>query len=266
MKQINYLFATIAMIIATTFSASSQSNKQLLTEFAKGLDDGFKMEMDKPEWKGLMTKAECVYDGYDIVVTTEYTYTLQNTTQENIDIIKDNLSAENLKILQVRSFSTILDQNPQIKEWLINIMRSSNCCIVYDIDYHFINDTQHITLRLTPDDLSGNTISKDDLITMILENYRKAVSMEIGKNGVVDSKVEYDGSNLVMTYVLDYDKEVIDELPAVGIREGFISEVKSNPVLLSEMRQLKINNIDLILVYIGKNGGAKTVHIDSNQF
>ena len=266
MKQINYLFATIAMIIATTFSANAQSNQQFLTEFAKGIDVGLKMEMDKPEWKGLMTKAECVYDGNDIVITTEYTYTLQNSTQEYIDMIKDNLSAENLKISQAQSLSTTLDLNPQIKELLIDIMRSSNCCILYDIDYHFINDTQHITIRLTPDDISGNTISKDDLINMLLENYRKGLSMEIGKNGIVDGKVEYDGSNLVVSYVLDYDKEVIDELPAVEMRESYVSEVKSDPGSLSEMRQLKVNNIDLILVYIGKNGGVKTIHIDTNQF
>lgn len=266
MKQINHLFATLAIIIATTLSASAQSNQQLLSDLAKGIDMGLKTEMDKPEWKGLLTKAECVYNGNDIVTTMEYTFTLQNSTQENINMIRDNLSTENLKIAQVQNLSTTLDANPQVKELLIDLMRSSNCCWVYNIDYIFPTDTQHMTVRLTVDDISGNTISKDDLINVILENYRKAISMEIGKNGVVGGEVGYDGSNMVLSYVVDYDKEIIDELPVAEMRDIFVSEMRSNAISLSEMRQLKLYNIDIILIYTGVNGGVKSVFIDTDQF
>lgn len=266
MKQINHLFATLAIIIATTFSANAQSSQQLLTELAKGLDLGLKMEMDNPEWSSIMTKAECVYDGNDIVVTLEYTYTLQNTTQEHIDLIKDNISAENLKIAQAQNLSTTLDQNPEIKELLIDAMRDSNCDFVYDMNYVLPTGAQQIIVRLTADDISGNTISKDDLINMMLESYRNGLSKEIGKNGIVDGKVEYDGSNLVMTYVIDFDKDIINELPASEIKDAFVSEMKSNTLSISEMRQLKINNIDIIVVYTGVNGGVKSVFIDSDQF
>ena len=266
MKQINYLFATLAILIATTFSANAQYDSQILYEFAKGLKLGIDAEMHKPEWKGIMTKAECVYNGDDIVISMEYTYTLQNTTQENIDIIRANISSESMKTIQAQSISSALGQNPQVKQLIIDILRRNNCCLVYNIDYIFPTDTQHIDIRLTADDISGKTVSKEDLINLLMQNYTSAFKGEIGKNGIVDGKVEYDGSNLVITYVLDYDKDVIDALPAAEMRDAYISEMKSDPISLSEMRQLKVNNIDIILVYTGVNGGVKTIYVDSEQF
>lgn len=266
MKQINYFLATLAMVIATTFSAYAQYDSQILSEFAKGLELGIKTEMNKSEWKGIMTKAECVYNGDDIVISMEYTYTLQNTTQEYMDMIRGSISSEEMKTVQAQSISSALGANPQVKQLIVDILRRNNCCFVYNIDYIFPTDTQHIDIRLTADDISGKTVTKEDLINLLTQNYTSALKGEIGKNGIVDGKVEYDGSNLVITYVLDYDKDVIDAFPVAEMRDAYISEVKSNPISLSEMRQLNVNNIDIILVYTGVNGGVKTIYIDSDQF
>ena len=87
MKHLNHIFTTLVIIMATAFSVNAQSDKEILESLAEGLEIGLKQEMNNASMKGIMTGGNCEYNGQDLVLTLEYTFTLENTTQENINLM-----------------------------------------------------------------------------------------------------------------------------------------------------------------------------------
>lgn len=85
---------------------------------------------------------------------------------------------------------------------IINLLKNNDCNLVTNIYYNFPSETKHVTITLTADDLGGKTISKQDFIDMYVSSNRTTIKSEIGKNGVVDANVEYDGTNIIIKTVL----------------------------------------------------------------
>ena len=115
MKYLNHIFTTLVIIMTTAFSANAQSDKEILKSLAEGLELGLKQEMNNASMKGIMTGGNCEYNGQDLVLTLEYTFTLDNTTQENINLMISNFSTESIKLSQSRytSYLSIMeDSNP----------------------------------------------------------------------------------------------------------------------------------------------------------
>jgi hypothetical protein len=83
---------------------------------------------------------------------------------------------------------------------------------------------------------------------------------------VVDGRVEFNGRDIVLTYVLNIDKEMVENMDVDLIEKLFVEQMKSDAISLAEMRQFKLNYIDFVMVYEGINGGRKEVTIDSSQF
>jgi hypothetical protein len=109
-------------------------------------------------------------------------------------------------------------------------------------------------------------VSKEEFIELMLKNYNKALKIEIENGRVVDGRVEFNGRDIVLTYVLNIDKEMVENMDVDLIEKIFVEQMKSDAISLAEMRQFKLNDIDFVMVYEGINGGRKEVTIDSSQF
>ena len=92
------------------------------------------------------------------------------------------------------------------------------------------------------------------------------LKIEIENGRVVDGRVEFNGRDIVLTYVLNIDKETIEKMDVNLIKKLFVEQMKSDAISLAEMRQFKLNDIDFVLAYEGINGGRKEITIDSSQF
>ena len=268
MKYLNHILTTLAIILATSFSVNAQSDKEILNSLAEGLEVGIKQEMNNATWKGIMTGANCEYNGQDIVLTMEYSFTLDNTSQENIDLVLRNFSTESIKLTQSHSLSTVFDSMLQkdVKDMILNILKQNNCRLVYNIYYNFPTTTKHCNFAITADEIDNKDVSKEDFIELMLQNYRKTMKVEIENGHVVDGSVEFNGRDVVHTYVLNVDKETIENMDVNLIKKLFVEQMKSDAISLAEMHQFKFNNIDFLLVYAGVNGGRKEIFIDSDQF
>ena len=123
MKHLNHIFTTLVIIMATAFSVNAQSDKEILESLAEGLEIGLKQEMNNASMKGIMTGGNCEYNGQDLVLTLEYTFTLDNTTQENINLMISSFSTESIKLTQSRNLSVTFDTMLQkdVKDMIINI-------------------------------------------------------------------------------------------------------------------------------------------------
>ncbi|MEE1365523.1 MAG: hypothetical protein UHE93_02430, partial [Muribaculaceae bacterium] len=121
--------------MATAFSVNAQSDKEILESLAEGLEIGLKQEMNNASMKGIMTGGNCEYNGQDLVLTLEYTFTLENTTQENINLMISNFSTESIKLSQSRNLSVTFDTMLQkdAKDMIINTLKRNNCRLVYNI-------------------------------------------------------------------------------------------------------------------------------------
>ena len=128
MKHLNHIFTTLVIIMATAFSVNAQSDKEILESLAEGLEIGLKQEMNNASMKGIMTGGNCEYNGQDLVLTLEYTFTLDNTTQENINLMISNFSTESIKLSQSRNLSVTFDTMLQkdAKDMIINILKRNN--------------------------------------------------------------------------------------------------------------------------------------------
>lgn len=254
--------------MTTAFSANAQSDKEILESLAEGLEIGLKQEMNNASMKGIMTGANCEYNGQDLVLTMEYTFTLDNTTQENIDLMLSNFSAESIKLTQSRNLSVTFDTMLQkdVKDMIINILKQNNCRLVYNIYYNFPTTTKHCNFTITADEIDKKDVSKEEFIELMLQNYNKALKIEIENGRAVDGRVEFNGRDVVLTYVLNVDKETVENMDVNLIKKLFVEQMKSDAISLSEMRQFKLNDIDFVMVYEGVNGGRKEVLIDSSQF
>ena len=256
MKHLNHIFTTLVIIMATAFSVNAQSDKEILESLAEGLEIGLKQEMNNASMKGIMTGGNCEYNGQDLVLTLEYTFTLDNTTQENIKLSQ----SRNLSV----SFDTMLQKDD--KDLIINILKRNNCRLVYNIYYNFPTTTKHCNFAITADEIDKKDVSKEDFIDLMLKNYNKALKIEIENGRVVDGRVEFNGRDIVLTYVLNIDKETVENMDVDLIKKLFVEQMKSDAISLAEMRQFKLNDIDFVMVYEGINGGRKEVLIDSSQF
>lgn len=268
MKHLNHIFTTLVIIMATAFSVNAQSDKEILESLAEGLEIGLKQEMNNASMKGIMTGGNCEYNGQDLVLTLEYTFTLDNTTQENIDLMLSNFSAESIKLTQSRNLSVTFDTMLQkdVKDMFINILKQNNCRLVYNIYYNFPTTTKHCNFTITADEIDKKDVSKEEFIELMLQNYNKALKIEIENGRAVDGSVEFNGRDVVLTYVLNVDKETVENMDVNLIKKLFVEQMKSDAISLSEMRQFKLNDIDFVMVYEGINGGRKEVTIDSSQF
>ena len=65
MKYLNHIFTALVIIMTTAFSANAQSDKEILKSLAEGLELGLKQEMNNASMKGIMTGANCEYNGQD---------------------------------------------------------------------------------------------------------------------------------------------------------------------------------------------------------
>ena len=92
------------------------------------------------------------------------------------------------------------------------------------------------------------------------------MKIEIENNRALDGSVEFNGRDVVLTYVLNVDKETIENMDGNLIKKLFVEQMKSDAISLAEMRQFKLNNIDFVMVYAGVNGGRKEILIDSDLF
>lgn len=268
MKYLNYIFTTLVIIMATAFSVNAQSDKVILESLAEGLDIGLKQEMNNATWKGIMTGANCEYNGQDILLTMEYTFTLDNTSQENIDLMLSNFNTESIKLSQSHNLSVTFDTMLQkdVKDMIVNILKQNNCRLVYNIYYNFPTTTKHCNFAITADEIDKKDVSKEEFIELMLQNYRKALKIEIENNRALDGSVEFNGRDVVLTYVLNVDKETIENMDGNLIKKLFVEQMKSDAISLAEMRQFKLNNIDFVMVYAGVNGGRKEILIDSDLF
>lgn len=268
MKHLNHIFTTLVIIMATAFSVNAQSDKEILESLAEGLEIGLKQEMNNASMKGIMTGGNCEYNGQDLVLTLEYTFTLDNTTQENINLMISNFSTESIKLSQSRNLSVTFDTMLQKddKDLIINILKRNNCRLVYNIYYNFPTTTKHCNFAITADEIDKKDVSKEDFIELMLKNYNKALKIEIENGRAVDGRVEFNGRDIVLTYVLNIDKETVENMDVDLIKKLFVEQMKSDTISLAEMRQFKLNDIDFVMVYEGINGGRKEVLIDSSQF
>lgn len=268
MKYLNHIFTALVIIMTTAFSVNAQSDKEILKSLAEGLELGLKQEMNNASMKGIMTGANCEYNGQDLVLTMEYTFTLDNTTQENIDLMLSNFSAESIKLSQSRNLSVTFDTMLQkdVKDMIINILKQNNCRLVYNIYYNFPTTTKHCNFTITADEIDKKDVSKEEFIELMLQNYNKALKIEIENGRAVDGSVVFNGRDVVLTYVLNVDKETVENMDVNLIKKLFVEQIKSDAISLSEMRQFKLNDIDFVMVYEGVNGGRKEVLIDSSQF
>ena len=201
MKYLNHIFTALVIIMTTAFSANAQSDKEILKShlyhighnhghsfqctqsdkeilesLAEGLEIGLKQEMNNASMKGIMTGANCEYNGQDLVLTMEYTFTLDNTTQENIDLMLSNFSAESIKLTQSRNLSVTFDTMLQkdVKDMIINILKQNNCRLVYNIYYNFPTTTKHCNFAITADEIDKKDVSKEEFIELMLQNYKLA--------------------------------------------------------------------------------------------
>lgn len=268
MKHLNHIFTTLVIIMATAFSVNAQSDKEILESLAEGLEIGLKQEMNNASMKGIMTGGNCEYNGQDLVLTLEYTFTLDNTTQENINLMISNFSTESIKLTQSRNLSVTFDTMLQkdTKDLIINTLKRNNCRLVYNIYYNFPTTTKHCNFAITADEIDKKDVSKEEFIELMLKNYNKALKIEIENGRAVDGRVEFNGRDIVLTYVLNIDKEMVENMDVDLIEKLFVEQMKSDAISLAEMRQFKLNDIDFVLAYEGINGGRKEVTIDSSQF
>lgn len=149
---------------------------------------------------------------------------------------------------------------------IINILKQNNCRLVYNIYYNFPTTTKHCNFTITADEIDKKDVSKEEFIELMLQNYNKALKIEIENGRAVDGRVEFNGRDVVLTYVLNVDKETVENMDVNLIKKLFVEQMKSDAISLSEMRQFKLNDIDFVMVYEGVNGGRKEVLIDSSQF
>ena len=268
MKHLNHIFTTLVIIMATAFSVNAQSDKEILESLAEGLEIGLKQEMNNASMKGIMTGGNCEYNGQDLVLTLEYTFTLDNTTQENINLMISNFSTESIKLTQSRNLSVTFDTMLQkdAKDLIINTLKRNNCRLAYNIYYNFPTTTKHCNFAITADEIDKKDVSKEEFIELMLKNYNKALKIEIENGRAVDGRVEFNGRDIVLTYVLNIDKEMVENMDVDLIEKLFVEQMKSDAISLAEMRQFKLNDIDFVLAYEGINGGRKEITIDSSQF
>ncbi|MEE1365102.1 MAG: hypothetical protein UHE93_00260, partial [Muribaculaceae bacterium] len=132
--------------------------------------------------------------------------------------------------------------------------------------YNFPTTTKHCNFAITADEIDRKDVSKEEFIELMLKNYNKALKIEIENGRAVDGRVEFNGRDIVLTYVLNIDKETIEKMDVDLIEKLFVEQMKSDAISLAEMRQFKLNDIDFVLAYEGINSGRKEVTIDSSQF
>lgn len=266
MKQLNYLFIVVAVILSSTFTMNAQSDTELFNIFAESMENGMYQEMSKPEWKGTMTGATCRYNGQDIVSTIEYTFNSQNSTPKDMELLKNSLSEKDLKIALTHNLSLTINSNAEIKDLFVDIFKRNQCDFVYNVYYNFPDTTKHINFSITIDELIDNPPTKEEFINTFITNYRKAMDSEIGKNGIINGSIEFDGKNIIITYIVDFDAETINNISSDSFENMIVDEWKATPTSLSEMRQLNDIDTDFIIIYRGANGGTKSVCIDTAQF
>ena len=98
------------------------------------------------------------------------------------------------------------------KDMIINILKQNNCRLVYNIYYNFPTTTKHCNFAITADEIDRKDVSKEEFIELMLKNYNKALKIEIENGRVVDGRVEFNGRDIVLTYVLNIDKETIENM------------------------------------------------------